>query len=192
MKQVPLSLLFALLISPAAAEACSCVGSATVCSAYANADGVFVGFVQRVETPANRPRERVGDLEVTQITYVQVERAFKGIDQPEVVFRSFNTSCDVTYKEGQRWLFYAGYDPKSKTWSIGYCSRSRLVDAAVDDLRYLEALPVSGKHSRISGSVFHLENDPVEGLSRPEAVAGVKVTIAGMAKTYELFTDTNG
>jgi hypothetical protein len=42
-----------------------------------------------------------------QVAYVQVEESFKGGQVGELVFRSYGTSCDPVYKEGQRWLFYA-------------------------------------------------------------------------------------
>ncbi len=67
-------------------------------------------------------------------SYTRVENVFIG-------YYSGNTSCDVEYKEGQRWLFYTTFDKESQTWRIGFCGRSRLIEQAADDLLYLQALP---------------------------------------------------
>ena len=171
-----------LLFSADRAMACSCLGTPSVCGAFAGAEAVFVGTVSRVESKTVKDetgREHI----VGQIAYVQVDEAFKGAKAPQLVFRSYGTSCDVIYEEGQRRLFYASYDKKDKAWSIGGCGRSTLLQNASDDLLYLRALPGSAQKTRISGELNTLDFKPL---------MGVKVKLIGDRKTYEVFTDKNG
>ncbi len=172
-----------LLVNPGVAEACSCIGAPTICGAYASADAVFIGSVQRIELPPPQKNAQGQEYVAGQIAYVQVEKAFKGIKNVQAVFRSWGTSCDVAFKEGERWLLYAYYDKKSKTWAIGACGRSTRIGDAAEDLLYLQGLPASAQKTHISGT---LENYTGEG------VIGAKVKITGAEKTYESYTDKNG
>jgi hypothetical protein len=180
-----------LFMSPTVVNACSCSGYPTACEAYANAEAVFIGSVQRVDNK----REKIGDgntYTASQTAYVQIEKAFKGVKEIPVVFHSGMSSCDPTYKEGQRWLFYAYYDKKNKVWEIRACDRSTHIESAADDLLYLQGLPDSGQKTRLSGVLEHFESDPVEYFSRIEKIIGAKVKIIGDKKSYEVYTDKNG
>ena len=112
-----------LLVSADLARACSCAGTPSVCGALAGAEAVFLGTVSRVENTIAKD-ESGREFIVGQVAYVQVDEAFKGAKEPQLIFRSYGTSCDATYKEGQRRLFYASYNKKDKAWSIGGCDRS--------------------------------------------------------------------
>jgi hypothetical protein len=171
-----------LLFSADLVMACSCLGTPSVCGAFAGAEAVFVGTVTRVENKtAKDPAGR--EYVVGQTAYVQVDEAFKGAKAPQLIFRSYGTSCDVTYEEGQRRLFYASYDKKDKAWSIGGCDRSTLLQHAADDLLYLRGLPASAEKTRIAGELKTRDYKPL---------MGVKVKLIGASKTYEVFTDKNG
>jgi hypothetical protein len=193
MKISLIALSFTLLfIAPNIANGCSCGGAPTICESYASADAVFIGSVQKVEQDEAKKNGETGATSSGQIAHVQVERVFKGNDESEVIFRSGNTSCDVFYKEGQRWLFYAYYDKKSQAWRIAPCDRSALIEKAADDLLYLQALPTSAQKTRVSGDLKHYENDPEKGYSLVENLGGVRVKVSSGQKTYEVYTDGNG
>lgn len=183
MKTVSIFFAFVLLlIAHDVARACSCIRTPTVCEAYAGADAVFIGTVRSVQNLTEKGeggREYIGG----QTAHVQVEKVFKGMEETEAVFRSYGTSCDVTYKESQRLLFYADFDKESKTWSIGGCGRSSSVESAADDLLYLQGLPASAQKTRLAGT---LED------SSDNRLIGVKVKISGEKKSYEVYTDRNG
>lgn len=171
-----------LLFSPDLVMACSCAGTPSVCGAYASAEAVFVGTVTRVENTvakARNGRERLAG----QVAYVQVDEAFKGTKEPQFIFRSYGTSCDARYEEGQRRLFYATYNKEDKSWSIGACGRSATLQYAADDLLYLRGLPASAEKSRIAGDLKTRDQKPL---------MGVKVKLIGEGKTHEVFTDKNG
>lgn len=171
-----------LLLSPRLALACGCLGTTTVCKSYAGAEAVFVGAVTRVSNKTAKD-ENGNEHIVGQVAKVQVEEAFKGAKEPELTFRSYGTSCDVTYKEGQRWLFYASYSKEDKAWAIGVCGRSTLAEHAPDDLSYLRGLPGSAQKTRLAGELRTRDN---------KTLMGVKVKLIGQTRTYEVFTDKNG
>jgi protocatechuate 3,4-dioxygenase beta subunit len=180
------------LAASSVALACSCAGYPTVCEAYANADAVFVGSVLSVEDKRTKKDDEKDVYVGYQLARVQVEQTFKGMKETIVLFRSERSSCDAVYKEGQRWLFYAYYDKKSKTWSIYGCDRSQQLKGITEDLLYLQALPASAQKTRIAGELKHYEDDPVEGFEPVRNIIGAKVKIVGEKKTYEVFTDKNG
>ncbi len=195
MRKVFLLTIFALLFifSAGVAEACSCMGYPSVCGSYQMADAVFIGSVQRVEQPPLVKDEDGEEYAAGQTAYIQVEKVFKGMkQQTEVIFRTEGSSCDAIYKEGQRWLFYAYYDKKSKRWSTHACDRNTRIEDAGDDLLYLQGLPASAQKTRIAGVLKHYENDPAEGFKRVKNISGVKIKITGDEQTYEVYTDKNG
>lgn len=163
-----------------------------MCEAYTSADAVFIGSVQRIEQ--HKPTKGSDGNEYTagQIAHVQVEKIFKGINDSDVVFRSYGTSCDAVFKEGERWLFYAYYDKESKAWSIRACDRSTGIENAADDLLYLQGLPNSAQKTRISGTLEHYEEGPVKGFTRVKNLIGARVKIRGDQKSYEVYSDKSG
>lgn len=191
----PAVVVILLLLNAPAVEACSCGGYTTICGAYKAADAVFIGVVQRVETTKAKTEDG-REFGVGQTANVQVEKSFKGVAQPELLFRSGVTSCDAVYKEGQRWLFYAYHNKETKTWRVAACDRSRVIEndinGAGDDLLYLQNLPKSATATRLSGDIALYEDDPVKGFTRVKNVMGAKVKITGEGKTYEAFTDKEG
>src|SRR5829696_2842511 len=102
---VTVAALVLLLFSPDSALACSCGGTPTTCGSYEAAEAVLIGTVMRLENKV--AKDQNGREYITgQTAYVQVDEAFKGVKSPEMIFRSFGTSCDPQYGAGQRWLFY--------------------------------------------------------------------------------------
>ncbi|HKE55696.1 MAG TPA: carboxypeptidase-like regulatory domain-containing protein [Pyrinomonadaceae bacterium] len=175
--------------------ACVCGGYPTVCSAYANADAVFIGSVERIDTPTPKKTSSGADYVGGQLAHIQVETVFKGPKLLTVDFLTEGSSCDATYKVGQRWLFYSYFDKRTKQWGINACDRSTRIDNpadAAEDLLYLRALPSAQEKTRFSGSLRHYEDDPVKGFSVSEYLMGVKVKIVGAKQTYEAYTDRNG
>lgn len=183
MKLVLLAAVLAtLLFCSQSAYACSCASITSPCGSFATAEAVLVGSVTRVESERVKD-ERGVEFITGQVAYVQVDEAFKGPNASELIFRSYGTSCDPEYQEGQRWLFYANYDKKEKAWSIVTCGRSTQLQWAADDLLYLRGLPASAQKTRIAGKLSSQNRSPL---------SGVKVKIIGERETQEVFTDKNG
>ena len=183
MKATFISLAFLVVFfSPRLAMACSCAGTPSICGSFAAAGAVFVGTVARVENEGAKNED--GQVFITgQTAYVQVEESFKGAKASEMIFRSYGTSCDPVYKEGQRWLFYASFNKDDKAWVIGACGRSTPIEWAADDLLYLRSLPGSAQKTRISGVLR-------SGMDKP--LIGIKVKVTDGQKVRETFTDKNG
>lgn len=170
-----------IVFCPRFALACSCFGTTSSCGAYLTADAVFVGTVTSVKQQMMKLQ---GEDLNGQVAVVQVDEAFKGVNSPELTFHSYETSCDINYKEGQRFLFYASYIKKEKAWYVPACGRTSSLERAADDLLYLRALPGASEKTRISGSLWNrADNKPV---------TGVKVKLIGERDTHEVFTDKNG
>src|SRR5829696_9002789 len=192
MKTLFSAVIFALLLLNApAVDACSCGRYPAVCDSYRSAEAVFIGVVQRVDSKKARGEDGREHI-LGQVAHIQVEKSFKGMAQPEVVFRTEGTSCDPIYEEGQRWLFFAYYDQKNKRWGIAACGRSKIIDGAAEDLLYLQGLPKSASTTRLSGELVHYEEDPEKGFTRLKNISGAKVKITGEGKGYEVYTDKDG
>ena len=191
MKPLFSALVLALLLFNARAiDACSCGGYPSVCGSYQNADAVFIGVVQSVET-IKAKGEDGKEYPAGQVAHLQVEKSFKGMARPELIFRTEGTSCDAVYKEGERWLLYAYYNKETKSWRIAACDRSTRIENAAVDLLYLQGLPKSASTTRLSGVLERFEEDPVKGFSSLKII-GAKVKITGEGKDYEVYTDKNG
>lgn len=172
----------AVFFSPRIGMACSCAGRPSICESFAAAGAVFVGTVARVEENGEEGEDGKVYI-VGQTAYVQVEESFKGAKASEMIFRSYGSSCDAVYKEGQRWLFYASFNKEDKAWAIGMCGRSTLIEGAADDLVYLRNLPASAQKTRISGVLRSSTDKPL---------IGIKVKARDGQKVRETFTDKNG
>ena len=171
-----------LFVAPRVAVACSCAGSTSVSGSFQSAEAVFVGTVRQVENTLEK-NEDGREFITGQIAHVQVDEAFKGAKEPELIFRAGGTSCDPRYAEGQRWLFYAYYDKEDKSWSIRACDRSVDLAWAAADLLYLRGLPESAQKTRLAGTLWSRDNKPL---------MGVKVKLIGERETREVLTDKNG
>jgi hypothetical protein len=185
---------FALLSAASAGvvAACTCGGTPSVCTSYLGADAVFTGTVRRVGPPRPKKDGEGKEYVAGQVAYVRVEKAFKGMTGSEVIFQTAGTSCDPVYAEGERRLFYAYRDEKTKRWVTHACDRSGLAERAADDLLYLQGLPASAQKTRIAGELAHYEEDPAGGWRRARNIAGAKVKITGERQTYEVYTDERG
>lgn len=188
-KRLIAAALFALLVGGwERAAACSCLGGASPCEAYAGASAVVIGNVKGVEPDAPGDERYEGE----QTVRVRVERTFKGEAADEITLRQPGHNCAPKFKPGDRWLMYLHFDEPSRTWEVYGCGRSGPAEDAGDDLRFLRALPESAARTRISGEIARYEVEPGEGFKRVAPVVGAKVLIKGEGKTYEVTTAADG
>src|SRR4029079_6536772 len=164
MKTILISLAFLIvLITPRLTMACACGSGASVCGTFISAEAVFVGTVSRVEIKTTKTE--LGEAIAGQIAYVQVEESFKGVKESEMLFRSYGSSCDPQYKEGERWLFYAYFNSKEKAWEIHLCDPRRVIERAAYYLLYLRNFPASAQKTRIAGVLRNIRrNEPMMGI----------------------------
>jgi hypothetical protein len=75
-----------LLVNASSAHACSCGGYPTACAAYLRAEAVFIGSVQNVQNKKVKD-DKGNEYIASQVARVQVEKAFKGAKETELIFR---------------------------------------------------------------------------------------------------------
>jgi hypothetical protein len=174
--------LVAVLLSCLARDvnACSCVDyDIPPCAAYWGVDSVFTGLVTDV-TPVSS--ESWGSMGGDVIVHFNVEQAFRGINETkvEVVSHGEQSSCNMGFKAGQRWLVYA-YRTSNGKLATGPCIRTTQLPAD-EDLAYI--IRVSGEaRQSIQGRV---------GKSKYEPLEGVKVIVEGGNSKYQTTTNKEG
>ena len=116
------------------ARACSCLRQ-TIEEGAAQASAIFEGTVKAV-TPNTETQFR--GREVT----LEVSRAWKGVDSPEVKVLTAGTSaaCGYPFTEGSTYLVYA-HKEGSSPLRVSLCSHTKLIDTAKPDLKHLGKAP---------------------------------------------------
>ena len=129
-----LPLLAAGLMPSREARACSCLRQ-TIEEGAAQASAIFEGTVKAV-TPNTETQFR--GREVT----LEVSRAWKGVDSPEVKVLTAGTSaaCGYPFTEGSTYLVYA-HKEGSSPLRVSLCSHTKLIDTAKPDLKHLGKAP---------------------------------------------------
>ena len=136
------------------AEACTCGGPPPV-TVY-RTGAVFIAKVERVRldvpfslSMAAWRQYLTGEGPRTAV--LSVERVFGG----DVAARVWvpHGVCDVWFTAGERWLVYAHPLTDDVEFMVSACGRSRRIEAATQDLRYLEGRakgePVGVLHGRL-------------------------------------------
>lgn len=154
----------------------------TVCEAYSEADFVIIGKVGVLES----------DLDSSQKVKIQVEKTFKGIKKKEIIFTEYYSNCfwDFTKHQGKSILIFLKYNKKEKNYNF-LLGMGGNIEEKNEELYWLNKLPDSLKHTRISGTIEHYEGSGYD-FKFIDYLIGTKVKIVGKSKTYEVFTDKNG
>jgi protocatechuate 3,4-dioxygenase beta subunit len=153
---------------------------------------VFVGSIRETDPVWDEARNpqmvfAVGEQRIL----VRVEEPFKGAKTGEEVrlVQPLNSSCSGPLVASRRYLFYVTSPRPGVLTAAAACWRTRPVSDGVDDLRFLRALPLSAKRSRLSGvlRVYDDSHDEHVGV-----VSGVRVRIKGPSETTVAQTDGDG
>ena len=160
------------------------------CEAYAQADAVFRGTVTRI-VPATYRREWT-DADYDQTAYVSVEKVYKGYRGRRVVLRQLGRRGGQKFVQGTTYLFFANYDRAGRFWEVRPCGRTVMAQYAQLDLRYIEGLPATAGRTRAAGKVMVFDPDPSAERAGSEALAGVRVKLAGVGREFETATDASG
>ncbi len=166
------------------------------CQAYWNANAIFVGLATDVSVV---PLD-IGD---GQRGYQQrrfrfsVEEAFRGVQGRtiEVLTGMGGGDCGYDFKVGERYFIYAGRSPKNNVLYVSICDRTLPLDKATDDLEYARGLLKSGgvqAGASIYGFVIRNTRSSYADYGRREGMAGVRVTIEGNGKQYDVVTGGDG
>lgn len=174
------------------ALACSCNGtSGPPCQAAWTADVVFAGIVSAVEPidhdAFDAPYQSV-------LVRFDVERGFVNAvpGSLEIVTGRGGGDCGYSFTTGGRYVVYASKTPSGRL-STGICSRTRPLDKAEGDIRYLTSMPATGTGGRVYGRVHESRRDPAEERAVDYGpVDGVTISLRGATFVREVVTDTRG
>lgn len=132
------------------AQACSCVRQES-CQYASNAEVVFVGkvldstektrTVKRRELPIGGKWEENEYAEKRQISRLQVEESFFGTnEQTEILIETeISSSCALPLQKDVSYIIYASRDGQGENLMTYYCSGTKSVSSAQEDLTYLRA-----------------------------------------------------
>lgn len=175
----------AILVPTRTATACSCA-MPPACSAFYNADAVFIGQAEVVKTGARSQRARF-----------RVEESFRGAASKggtiEIVGKGIGGSCAYEFVDGSRYLVYATKQPDG-TWGAFLCGRTMVVDtkaeADVELARWIARNP-SGS-GRVAGSASIAERRARGANVSIAPLAKTSITIRSDTQSFTTETDSRG
>jgi hypothetical protein len=175
------------------ARACMC-GAIEPDLAYQNAFLVFTGTVEKI-TELTRKIVHEGKPALTsdgRIVRITVEEYFKGTGGTEIDLRGGNTSCDIGFETGRRYIVYATQNGQTGALGAFSCSRTRLLDDyAKPDISYLRRAARGEWPTMLYGFAFKNTGDSAKR-GEPEPLGELTVTVEGEGKRIELKTDVRG
>jgi hypothetical protein len=189
--QILAGLFWLIAVAADDAIACSCFMSGPPCQAAWNADSVFVGTVRSIE---QMDHDEFGQPYRSVLVKFDVERGFvNAVPGPlELSTASNGAACGYSFVGGERYLVYARKTPTSRL-STSICSRTRPLDKAQEDLRYLADMPRVDAGARVFGRIHHWQRDPFEAVAVDYGpVGGLVVSVSGATATRDAVTDDHG
>lgn len=183
---------FLLLLSATSslAQASDCAFNVTPCEAYVSADAVFIAKVTQISPETIQMWQR--DKDYDQTAQVVIEKIYKGSIRSRLVLHQLGRKNAPKFILGQRYLFYANFDRRTKKWEVTRCGRTRMAAYVQDDLQYLDSLPASMNKTRIAGEVTRYEKDEENPAGVTQRLSGIRIRIKGEGKEYEVVTDAHG
>lgn len=175
-------------------NACTCLDyGVPTCALFSRADAVFVGKIERI-TSAMGDKDATVDLGgVGSISsraggliwvHFTIEHAFKGVSGKIVKALTYRgTSCDLSVKEGQRWLIFAHRDSETSNLSFGACDGNGTIEKNSPLIAELEKLSKHTGPLSIRGRVTEAQFTNVKG---------TKAIITGNGVNLQTVTDEDG
>lgn len=159
-------------------DGCSCGPVPPPCQAYWQSPVVFLGTItEALKTEEDRVvRARI-----------RVDRPFKGVTESTLILFDDGMCDGPDLKVGGQYLMYTRLTAQGEVPSRG-CTRSRAVEAAQEDLRYLNDLDRASPRARVFGTVSAWPDGPGEN----PPVDGAVVAIRSSDQTFKTTTDSLG
>lgn len=165
-------------IVPLRVLACSCAPPPPPCHDVGLNPLVFLGTV-KTATERNQDGVRTAQM--------KIDRSYKG-DAKGLVDLVDNDMCDSPeLLPGHQYLMYTWGSPGGPIAASG-CSRSRAVENAQEDLKFLEAYAAAKTSTQVFG-VFRLAGYDVDD---PMPLKGVQVTLSGNGWQFRATTASDG
>jgi len=192
-----------MLVPTGEAWACQCEPTGPPCQNAFQVDAVFAATVRSIAAlPEDGPPLRPGEARIPGAVRVEFGDvvAVRGTSTPivSVVTAGSGPACGYEFKPGQRYLVYANRTKDGKGLVTGICSRTRLLQDADEDLRFLSTLSAPrNPGARLYGTISLSERDPTtdqgrEPRWRKVPVPEVLVTVRGPKNTSDTWTDAQG
>jgi Carboxypeptidase regulatory-like domain len=182
-----------LIWAPRSARACSCP-AIELDVAYQDAVVVFTGTVDKI-TELKREIVHEGKPAQTsdsRIVRFTVEEIFKGAVGTDVELRGENTSCDVGFETGKRYIVYASQNAQTGDLGAFSCSRTQpLGDYSKPDISYLRRVARGERPTMLYGFAFKNTGESAKR-GEPDPLGELTVIVDGEGKRLELKTDALG
>ncbi len=199
------------------AVACTCMSTPSPCASFEGTPVVFVGLVTSIEE--NKiDIVRFGEKETIRtglLAHFTVEEPLKGVTQRTVAVATGGGGgdCGYPFKQGQRYLVYAyqnagealnssmsrtvigGRSGMAAPLSANICSRTRLLEAATDDVELIQGIVKGKRETRLFGSVDEHARRLGQyeyNIDRVGPLSNVKLIAQSANNRYETTTDQNG
>jgi hypothetical protein len=175
-----------LLVAGSETMACQCAPESTPCEAYGDASSIFIGQVTSAD-------ESTHEGYSSRYYEIKVEEVFLGTIASTVRVFSSSMFCGYEFERDKHYLIYTYGDRNDgKEFSVTYCSRTRPLDAAADDLEFLRSRP-GLKGGRIYGTIERLDQiDPSRVGVTKHPAAGIRVRVEDGISCHDVVTDENG
>ena len=182
-----------LISTPRTTRACLCP-MIEPDAAYQNAVLVFAGTVDKI-TELTREIAHEGTLAPTsdgRIVRFTVEEIFKGTVGGGIELRSGNSSCDIGFEAGKRYIVYASQNAQTGAFGASSCSRTKLLgDYSKPDISYLRRAARGESPTMLYGFAFKNNAESAQR-GQPDPIGDLTVTVEGERKRLELKTDSSG
>src|SRR5215813_2192911 len=181
--------LFAILLTARTADACTCENGGPPCQAYSNTVAVFVGTP--IVMKPNGLSPELGTYGNRVFTFI-VEEGFRGVNLGQVQVITGGT-CGYNFKIGERYLVYAGFDNKTRTYGTSICTRTQPLANASDDLDYIRGLARMEPGATLSGEIRRLRrNLETQQTEQLGPVSNIEISVTGEDKAFAARTDERG
>lgn len=180
------------------AQACTCI-KVPPAELYATSDVVFIGTVIRQDfrsyktmTPSSSSGGYAGPTEIP-VTLFRVEESFFGVKgRTEIEVAGTMTTCDVNFKDGERYVVFASWNAKQGRLFTTICDGTGTLDRKREEIKYLRSPAAKKPGVVFSGTVRQEKFDSQTGqykiLNRP----GVSVFLENEKSRFVARTDRQG
>ncbi len=174
--------LAALLVTPRAARACTCIADVPLCQSFWQTDAVFTGEVLSFE-PANpdQPFSR-------RVARIRIERTWRGAVEGvvDVITGAGGGDCGYSFRAGIKYVVYA-HRARDGSWTTSICSPTKPLEHAAGDLQYFKEMEAPARRGRVFGNVQYESRG---GALTP--VNGARVHLTGNSLSRTVATGDDG
>jgi hypothetical protein len=182
--------LFAVMLSPSPAQACTCMAGIPLCESAWTSDVVFSGEVLSVEPPTDPDGERLLPNRRVRIRVIEAWRGdVSGV--VEVTTGNGGGDCGYAFLPKTTYLVYA--NARGGALRTGICTRTRPLSQAGEDLAYLKTAMNPSAAGKIFGTVqYQQQLDAATGQFSKHLIAGYPVTLSDGIQTWKAVSDADG